>query len=686
LGRREGQQLGGVDGGDGVDSFDVLNESVVRFDAAGVILGWNTQSEILYGIARPAALGASLTVLLGEDGSWPERLAGVDAWEGEVVRPTASGPMPIQVRWAARRDAAGEVVDVFETGRSASELTVLRQQARESTYRYENLFQALAVGFFETDFREVGTELIRLWKEGVTDLRAYLLANPAYVRELMNFENVLDANAAAVKLFAADDVEDLKGPRSTRYWPDESIPDYVEALIAVMEKQPQFVCETKLRTLDGRLLDVLFTVAWSPESAKRGIMIVGVVDLGDRNRAFAELKRSETKHRKLLDAMSIGFVEYDFSDADRLLQAYRSQGVVDLGGHLLADAGRMAEMLQAVRVSAVNDRALEIFGLPPEARMPSGVGWLWPPSGYPTIARAIDGRYQGRTMPPVETRLQRVDGRVIDVAFTVWAEPERRSDQPVLCGIVDISERVAAYSRLEQVQAEFAHASRIATLGELAATVAHEISQPLTAISTNSETAVRMLERDPPDMPFLRSLNRRTLDASQRAVGIVARIRSVASPAMPVRTALDLNEVVVEALPFVRNELQHAGISPTIVFAPVLPMIEGDRVQLQQVVVNLVLNAVQAMQVIDPGQRRLAIVGVADDRGVRLTIEDGGPGLPAGEEQRIWESFYTTKSGGMGIGLAVCRSIIESHGGTIEAEAMAQGARFSIVLPIPGRD
>jgi two-component system sensor kinase FixL len=279
-----------------------------------------------------------------------------------------------------------------------------------------------------------------------------------------------------------------------------------------------------------------------------------------------------------------------------------------------------------------------------------------------------------------------VDGRVIDVAFTVWAEPERRSDQPVLCGIVDISERVAAYSRLEQVQAEFAHASRIATLGELAATVAHEISQPLTAISTNSETAVRMLDRDPPDMPFLRSLNRRTLDASQRAVGIVARIRSVASPAMPVRAALDLNEVVVEALPFVRNELQHAGISPKIVFAADLPRIEGDRVQLQQVVVNLVLNAVQAMQVTEPEHRRLGITGLADDHGVRLMIDDGGPGLPAGEEQRIWESFYTTKSGGMGIGLAVCRSIIESHGGTIEAEGMAQGARFSIVLPIPRPD
>ena len=666
-----------------MDPYDLLNDSVLRFDGTGRILGWNVASETLYGHARDAAVGEYVRSLLMEEGSeWAERVGMGDGWRGEAIRTTAAGPALIQLHWTIRRDDGGEVTEIIEVGRQAQELRDLRTSTRENAFRYENLFQSLAVGFFQTDFRRVGGELLRLRDEGVTDLRGHLLADPSLVRRLMNLENVVDVNRAAVTLFAADEAADLRGPRSSRYWPDESIPDYVDALMAVIEKKPQFVCETRLQALDGRLLDVLFTVAWSPESAKRGVMIVGVIDLGDRNRAFAELAASEAKFRNMFDAMSIGLLEYDFAAADVLLARYRAEGVKDLAAHLLADERRMLGMLDAVRIVAMNERALEAFGVGREERLPSSLRWLWPPDAYPIVAEAIAGRYRKQTMKPVETRLRRMDGQEIDVSFTIWAEPERRSDRPVLCAIVDIGERVRSQQRMERLQAEFAHASRIAMLGELAASVAHEVSQPLSAVVTNADTLIRSLARESPNMDALDRISRHTLSAARRAADIIGRVRSLALPAPPTREPLSINDVVEQALRFVAFEMKQARVRLASDLAGDLPLVSGDRVQLQQVVVNLALNAAQAMQGV-PLEDRELVVSTSHCAGqVTLSVQDRGPGFAADLADRLFDSFYTTKPSGMGIGLAVCRSITEAHGGTIEASPLSCGARFSVTLPV----
>lgn len=668
---------------DTADPYDLLNESVVRLDPDGVVTGWNEASETLYGYDRATALGRDARELLEEVGPCPgERLDGSDSWSGEVVRSTTRGPTLVQLRWKARRDADGRLREVVETGRSAAEIQQLRRQVRSATHRYENLFQALAVSFFETDFRMVGAELKKLRDNGVTDLKEYLLADYTRVRALMDLEDVVDVNDASVRLFGAPDIGALLGRRSSRLWPDESIPEYVGALVAVMDKQPHFVCETRLRALDGGLIDALFTVAWSPESAKRGIMVVGVIDLRSQKQAFTELQRSEEKFRKLFDAMSIGLLEYDFCDADRVIARYRAEGVTDLGSHLLADDGRMQEMIDAMRVAAINDRALEIFGLTREDVKSSGVGWLWSRERWHIVGRAVHGRYEKRLIPPLDHRLRRPDGSEVNVNITLWAEPERRPDQPVLCGVVDISERIEAQQRLELVRTEFAHASRIATLGELAASVAHEISQPLSAIITNSGTALRALERHPSEPALLRSLAEHTLGAAGRAAEIVTRIRSVVAPMTPERQPLSLETMVSEALPFVRHELKQGGVQLTLRFEQNLPSTCGDRVQLQQVVVNLVLNAIQAMQSVPEEDREIEIATARSGDLVTLTVDDTGPGIPAGAEERVFDSFFTTKPQGMGIGLAVCRSIAESHGGSITAMACPKGARFVLSLPL----
>lgn len=668
-----------------MDPFDLLNESVVRMDADGVIRGWNSASEKLYGKPSAEALGQRLQSLLEDEAEdWQTRLAETDLWDGEAVRTTAQGRALVSVRWAARRDETGALVEIIETGREADELRRLRKGMQENAFRYENLFQALAVAFFETDFRAVGTELKRLRSTGVTDLRAYMMANPDYVRGLMNIENILDANAAAVQLFAASTADDLRGSRSSRFWPDEAIKDYIAAIMAVMDKEAPFVRETRMAALDGSMIDVLFTVAWSPESAKRGIMVVGVIDLGDRNRAYAALQRSEAKYRNLFNAMSVGLLEFDFSRADTLLDEFRQAGVTDMAEHLLSDAKSMDAVLDAVSISGVNDRALELFNVDRPERIPTGMRWLWPPEAYPITARAVHGRYVKKTMPPADTRLRRLNGTEVDVTITLWAEPERRSDQPVLCAVVDITERIQARQRFDRLQAEFAHASRVSTLGELAASIAHEVSQPLSAIVINAEVGSRLLAAEAPlNQPLLASMNARTLGAARRATDILSRMRLAASPRPPAWETLSLALVASEALDFVRHELSHASIRCTQALATDLPPVSGDRIQLQQIVVNLVLNAAQALRDAQTPDPAIRLSTAIDGDAVVLRVEDNGPGFGPLEQSKLFDSFYTTKPEGMGMGLAVCRSIAEHHGGTITAfHRDPCGACFEVRLPI----
>jgi len=666
-----------------LDPFDVLNDSVVRIAGDGTIAGFNTESELLYGCDRSDAIGRDFAELFGEEAAadWPSRLRTQDRWRGEVVRQARAGPMLVSLHWVARRDDAGALIEILETGRCIEDVRKLRLSADESSFRYQNLFQSLAVAFFETDFRGVGSELKRLHDAGVTDLRAYLTANPEHVRRLMSLENVVTVNDAAVKLFGASCAEDLTGMRSERLWPDESLPDYIGALMAVIERQSHFVCETRLNALDERKIDAFFTVAWSPESAKRGVMIVGIVDLGGRNRAYAELARSEANYRHLFDAMSVGLVEHDFTDVDVQLSEYRAAGISDLEAHMLGDPQRIIRMLEAMHVTAVNDQALRIFGVDRPDELPSGMRWLWPEDNYEMVARAIGGRYRRELMPPTDTRIRQRDGSTVDVTVAIWAEPERRTGQPVLAAFMDISDRVAAQQRLERVRAEFAHASRISTLGELAASIAHEVSQPLSAIVSNAVIAGRMLERSGTagHEPLL-ALIQHTIDAAKRAANIVSRIRLAAAPIAAQWEPLSLNDIVDEAMQFVAQEMSQSGVSCARNLDADLPLVTGDRVQLQQVVVNLLLNATQAMQDVATGERGIIVSTWRHGARANVRIDDTGHGLPPENLETVFDSFYTTKEGGMGIGLAVCRSIVEQHGGVIAAIALPLGARFEFSL------
>ena len=247
-----------------------------------------------------------------------------------------------------------------------------------------------------------------------------------------------------------------------------------------------------------------------------------------------------------------------------------------------------------------------------------------------------------------------------------------------------VSKRKRADEALRQTQADLAYMQRVTTMGELAASISHEVMQPLGAAVTNAQTALRGLDAQPPDLDGVRQAVGGALKDGWRASEIIGRIRNLIKKEPLRKDPLEVNEAIVELIPLTRGEVMKNNVSVQMQLAEGLPLIQGDRVQLQQVILNLIINAVEAMSGVSEGSRALLIRTVKDasDR-VLVAVQDSGPGLNPGSLERLFDSFYTTKPGGMGMGLSICRSIVEAHGGRIWATPNAgPGITVQLTLPI----
>ena len=270
------------------------------------------------------------------------------------------------------------------------------------------------------------------------------------------------------------------------------------------------------------------------------------------------------------------------------------------------------------------------------------------------------------------------------VAMSRWALQRDKDGKPlgVLENNTDITAATQAREELHQAQSALAHAARVATLGELSASIAHEVNQPLAAIITNGEAALRWMARKEPDLGEAQDALRRVIQDGERASEVIRRIRALTRKNEQNRTALDLNAVIEESLALVQREIAGRHIVLNLDLAPDLPAVEAERIQLQQVLINLLLNAVQAMDAVAPETRRLRLRTFADDGQASLAVEDSGPGFDPDTAAKLFSAFFTTKSSGMGMGLSICRSIVEAAGGRIWATRNAgPGATFHFTLP-----
>jgi PAS domain S-box-containing protein len=291
-----------------------------------------------------------------------------------------------------------------------------------------------------------------------------------------------------------------------------------------------------------------------------------------------------------------------------------------------------------------------------------------------------------------ETRHRRKDGTIFPVEIRT-STFEQGGKVFYLALVRDISERKLAEetmrakeNELQLAQAELAHVSRLTTLGELTASIAHEVNQPLGAMVTSASACLRWLSARPPDMGEARAALDHIIADGKRAGAIIARIRDLTKRQMPRMERLDVNRKVLQVVELAEAELRSRKIVLRTELDPALSEVEGDRVQLQQLLLNLIMNAIEAMSGIVERPRTLTIVtaqGSAAD--VVVEVRDSGPGLPPEALARVFEPFYTTKPDGIGIGLSISRSIVEAHGGRLWAEPNEPyGAVFRFSLPVAG--
>lgn len=373
---------------------------------------------------------------------------------------------------------------------------------------------------------------------------------------------------------------------------------------------------------------------------------------------YQELAEREARIRRLVDSNVIGIV------------------IWDLDGRLLDANDAFLRMVQYERED-----------------LNAGLRWfeMTPPEWQEVHARSeLEELQTTGIMQAREKEYFRKDGSRVPVLIGAAAF-EGQPNQGVAY-ILDLTnlkraEDAARESerRYRQVQAELAHANRVATMGQITGSIAHEVNQPITAAVIRAQTALRWLGHDPPDLEEVRQALAQVVRNGSRAGEVVGRIRDLIKKVPPRLDLLEINDPIREVIELTRSEASKNSVSVRVQLADGLPLILGDRVQLQQVMLNLIINAVEAMSGVSDGARELLIsTGKAELGDVLVVVCDSGPGLPAAALERIFDAFYTTKVTGLGMGLSICRSIIEAHAGRLWASANdPRGATFHFTLP-PG--
>jgi PAS domain S-box-containing protein len=306
------------------------------------------------------------------------------------------------------------------------------------------------------------------------------------------------------------------------------------------------------------------------------------------------------------------------------------------------------------------------------------------PDDRQLVRQEVDRVAEGNHDLDIELRLLMPNGRVKDLHVRSHRVEGESGDEEVVGAVMDITATKDAQRELHAAQAELAHVNRVTTMGQLAASIAHEIKQPITAVVTNASAGLLWLAAQPPELGEVRDAFDRVIDAGNRAGQVIGQVRALIKKDPPAKDDLDLNEAILEVIALTHGEMVKNGVSLHTQLAAGLPLVQGDRVQMRQVILNLIINAVEAMSGVSKRPRELLISSRKDaSSGVLVAVQDSGPGLNPKSFDRLFDAFYTTKPGGMGMGLSICRSIVEAHGGRIWASRTAgPGATVQFTLPV----
>ena len=394
------------------------------------------------------------------------------------------------------------------------------------------------------------------------------------------------------------------------------------------------------------------------------------------------IAKSERRYRTIFRATGVAILEMDFSALKAELDAKRSDGATSIADIARAEPDFVRRALGLMRLVNANDTTFATFGAPDLATFRARLAALIPPEMDAALWQLLETIWQGQSRFEAESVMLALDGSRLDVLYTVAMPADREQLDVVLVSIMDVTARRKAEDGLHQAQAELAHVSRVATLGELTVSMAHEVNQPLAGVVTNGEAGLRWLKRPAPDLGEVTSAIERGIADARRASEVIKRLRALSSKAAPQQTAIDINDLVQETLTLVQRELASHRITLKLTLSDGLPAVLGDRVQLQQVIINLIMNAIQAMSSVDTERRELSIATLVADDGISIEVNDTGPGFGPDDGAKLFNAFFTTKADGMGMGLPICRSIVEAHGGRLRAVTRTNGgASFAFNLP-----
>lgn len=388
--------------------------------------------------------------------------------------------------------------------------------------------------------------------------------------------------------------------------------------------------------------------------------------------AIEERRRSDARYRTIFNAAGLPIWEGDWSEA---------HAAVRRGEPL--DPSTIDRIARAATILDANDAAARLFGLPDrKALIGRTIIDNHTPAAQATLGAIVAALARGETLIEQETQFVSASGDIVDVVLHITLPPGDYGWKRVLVMALDVTERNRAQARLAQSQAELTHVSRVTTLGQLAASIAHEVNQPLSAVVTYAKSGKRWLAREAPEAPEVSECLDQIAANGTRAADVIARIRDIARKADPERGVIELAPLIDETVALLRRDLQTHGVAIRVTVPEGVAPIAGDRVQIQQVLMNLMLNAEQAMADTPLDQRELCVDVIPDEDAIIVAVSDCGTGIKVDPES-LFAPFFTTKSTGLGMGLSICRSIIEQHGGSLSAADNEQrGATFRFRLPI----
>jgi PAS domain S-box-containing protein len=447
-------------------------------------------------------------------------------------------------------------------------------------------------------------------------------------------------------------------------WPRAFHPDDKKGMLvkwsAIRESGMRGGLEARLRRFDGEYRWFLFQAEPLHDQSGKIVKWYGSsTDIEDRKRAEEALRESEMRFR-----------DYAETASDWFWETGPDHRVTRISDHLNAVGIAPSRLTGMTRWDIATDTGTEpekwqLHRAMHDAHQPfrDFVYSIASESGAPVYVRS-----SGKPLFNASGNFLGYRGTGTDITATI------RADQ--------------AEQALRNAQAELAHVTRVTALGELTASIAHEVNQPLAAVVANAEACLRWLDRETPDVVAARRSVEWVIDDGNRASEVIRHVRALANKGDIEKVPLDINGVVRDVIVLVQRELTSHRVSLRMELAPLLPMILGDRVQLQQVIINLIMNGIEAMQPVTDRPRELAIRSGHDEaRQALVSVTDCGVGIPADNANRLFNAFFTTKSSGLGMGLSICRSIVEAHGGRLSVSGNeGAGATFQLVLPLHHED